>query len=206
MKINRLLIIISLALIFSLGFLNGVKLAQAATTTVEVDSDNDGLSDYWEEKFGTDPNNQDTDGDGFKDGREVDNAYDPLASTTKKLAQRIEIDLKNQRLKYFVKDFVWRDFSVSTGKASLPTPQGNFKIFNKDIKAWSKAYKLWMPYWLGLGNGSFGIHELPLWPNGYREGADHLGKPVSHGCIRLGIGPAEYLYDRILIGTIVTIK
>lgn len=174
--------------------------------TTEIDSDDDGLSDYWEERFGTDPDNQDSDLDGYKDGREVDNAYNPLASTTKKLSQRIEIDLKNQRLKYYVKDFVWRDFQISSGKPSMPTPSGNFLVINKRIKAWSNKYKLWMPYWLGLGNGSFGIHELPLWPGGYREGADHLGTPVSHGCIRLGIGPAQYLYERVGTGTTVVIK
>jgi lipoprotein-anchoring transpeptidase ErfK/SrfK len=202
MKINQSTIIVSAVLIFSLIFLARVNFSCAA----EVDTDDDGLSDYWEEKFGTDPNNQDTDADGFKDGREVDNAYNPLASSTKKLPQRIEIDLKNQRLKYFIKDFLWRDFQVSTGKASMPTPKGNFKIFNKKLKAWSNTYHLWMPYWLGLGNGSFGIHELPLWPGGYREGADHLGKPVSHGCIRLGIGPAQYLYERVGTATSVVIK
>ncbi len=52
-----------------------------------------------------------------------------------------------------------------------------------------------MPYWQGLGSGRFGFHELPVWPNGYREGERNLGIPVSAGCIRLGIGPAEFLYN-----------
>jgi len=46
-----------------------------------VDSDNDGLSD-WEEHaiFGTDPLNDDTDGDTYLDGEEVQNGYDPNGS------------------------------------------------------------------------------------------------------------------------------
>jgi lipoprotein-anchoring transpeptidase ErfK/SrfK len=52
-----------------------------------------------------------------------------------------------------------------------------------------------MPYWLGLDDGRVGIHELPVWPNGYVEGEDHLGTPVSHGCIRLGHESAEFLYN-----------
>ncbi len=198
-KVSKTLIFLVVLLFLATFFRSGVRAA-------EIDSDVDGLSDYWEEKFGTDPNNQDSDGDGFKDGREVDNAYNPLSTTTKKLPQRLEIDLKNQRLKYYVKGFVWRDYPVSSGKASMPTPQGKFFVVNKEAKAWSNKYRLWMPYWLGLGNGSFGIHELPLWPNGYREGANHLGKPVSHGCIRLGIGPAKYIYERVGTGTEVIIK
>ena len=170
------------------------------------DADKDGLSDYWELKFGTDPLNPDSDGDGYSDGQEVDMAHDPLSSSTKKLPQKITINLKKQQLTYFVAGQPWKVFTVSTGKAAMPTPKGDFHVVNKNLKAWSNTYKLWMPYWLGLDKGEFGIHELPLWPDGYREGQDHLGKPVSHGCIRLGIGPAQYLYDRVGTGTEVIIK
>jgi lipoprotein-anchoring transpeptidase ErfK/SrfK len=170
------------------------------------DVDADGLSDYFELKFKTDPLNPDSDADGHQDGEEVDWAYDPLATSTKKLAQRIEINTVSQKLIYYVADQPWKEFKISSGKPSMPTPKGKFKIINKVAKAWSGTYKLWMPYWLGLNRGEFGIHELPLWPSGYREGESHLGKPVSHGCIRLGIGPAQYLYDRVIVGTQVTIK
>jgi len=87
----------------------------------------------------------------------------------------------------------------------MPTPKGNFVVVNKIKKAWSKTYSLWMPFWLGLDRGSIGIHELPVWPNGYREGEDHLGKPVSHGCIRLGVGAAQYIFDRVDAGLSVSI-
>ncbi len=43
-----------------------------------VDSDGDLLTDEREEELGTDPNNRDTDGDGFWDGEEVANGFDPL--------------------------------------------------------------------------------------------------------------------------------
>ena len=170
------------------------------------DIDKDGLSDAWEIKFKTDALNSDSDGDGFLDGLEVDLAYDPMSSSTKKLSQKIEINLKKQQLAYLVAGQTWKTFSVSTGKAAMPTPKGSYKIINKNKKAWSKSYGLWMPYWMGLGNGQFGMHELPVWPSGYREGEDHLGKPVSHGCIRLGVGSAQYIYDRVVVGTEVTIK
>jgi len=45
---------------------------------VTVDSDRDGLPDYLETCWGSDPNNPDTDGDGYLDGQEVNNNYDPL--------------------------------------------------------------------------------------------------------------------------------
>jgi len=42
------------------------------------DSDNDGLRDWEEELFRTDPDNPDTDGDGYLDGEEVDSGHNPL--------------------------------------------------------------------------------------------------------------------------------
>ena len=46
----------------------------------EIDSDNDGLGDKLEEGLKTDPYNNDSDGDGYLDGEEVKNNYNPLGS------------------------------------------------------------------------------------------------------------------------------
>lgn len=45
------------------------------------DTDNDGLSNEEEKALGTDPNNVDTDGDGYSDGVEVESGYNPLKSS-----------------------------------------------------------------------------------------------------------------------------
>jgi lipoprotein-anchoring transpeptidase ErfK/SrfK len=54
-------------------------------------------------------------------------------------------------------------------------------------------------------DGKYGLHELPEWPNGYKEGASHLGIPVSHGCVRLGVGAAVRVFNWVEIGTPVVI-
>ncbi|MFA4834115.1 MAG: L,D-transpeptidase family protein [Patescibacteria group bacterium] len=164
------------------------------------DYDNDGLSDRMELNFHTDLTNPDTDGDGHKDGEEINGGFNPLAGNGAKLEKRIEVNTKAQVLSYFLGEVRLGSFPVSSGKASMPTPKGHFTIYNKFPKAWS-SYGLWMPYWLGMQYGKFGIHELPVWPNGYKEGENHLGTPVSHGCIRLGVGPAELIYNWTPVGT-----
>lgn len=117
----------------------------------------------------------------------------------------IKVDTsKKQKLYYFLDDVEIGSFSISSGSYSMATPKGSYKIINKHPLAWS-SYGLWMPYWMGLGTGKFGFHELPIWPSGYREGESHLGIPVSHGCIRLGVGPAEFLYNWADVGTPVEI-
>jgi hypothetical protein len=42
------------------------------------DTDQDGIPDYIEKIIGTDPLNSDTDGDGYLDGEEIENGYNPL--------------------------------------------------------------------------------------------------------------------------------
>ena len=177
----------------------------AAVKLVDSDLDMDGLSDAWEIKFKSNPAKADSDGDGFKDCEEVEAGFNPVEADEAKLNVSLKINLATQTLDYMVADFVWKSFSVSTGKASTPTPRGTFEVLNKIERAWSKSYGLWMPYWMGLSSPGIGIHELPVWPSGYREGENHLGAPVSHGCIRLGLDSALYIYEHVEPGTKVLI-
>jgi hypothetical protein len=54
------------------------NLIQTAPIILMIDSDEDGLPDDMEKRFGTDPFNADTDGDGNNDGEEIKNGYNPL--------------------------------------------------------------------------------------------------------------------------------
>lgn len=164
------------------------------------DHDDDGLTDKMELNFHTDITNKDTDGDSFEDGIEIDNGYDPLKGKGAKLAKSIEINIDKQELNYFLDGVKLGTFLVSTGVPGMHTPKGRYKIDDKHLRAWS-SWGLWMPYWMSLQNGYFGIHELPVWPNGQKEGEDKLGTRASHGCIRLGTGPAEFLYNWAPLGT-----
>ena len=112
----------------------------------------------------------------------------------------IDIDLSQQQLCMIETNNILGCYIISSGKASMPTPTGTRFIQSKHPKAWSAKYGLYMPWWQSIGN-SYGIHELPEWPNGFKEGEDHLGIPVSHGCVRLGVGSAQVVYNWTEIGT-----
>lgn len=171
-----------------------------------TDTDQDGLIDIQEQRFKTDVNYPDSDGDGYVDGLEITNGFDPLSKEARKLEKTILIDTRKQELYQQLNGITIRTHTVSTGKPSMPTLKGEYRIGNKHPRAWSRMYGLWMPFWLGLRGTRIGIHELPEWPNGYKEGANHLGTPVSHGCIRLGIGAAKIVYDWTEIDTKVIIQ
>jgi hypothetical protein len=80
-KIPSLIIIIAIVLIIG-GLVLIWKHSDEKQTKISQenfkDSDNDGLRDWEEELFHTDPRNPDTDGDGYLDGEEVDSGYNPL--------------------------------------------------------------------------------------------------------------------------------
>lgn len=118
----------------------------------------------------------------------------------------IDINLAAQVMTIFENGSVLDAYMVSSGKRGLETPKGSYKVENKALRPWSKAYGLFMPNWMALvPSGKFGIHELPEWPGGYKEGQSHLGTPVSHGCVRLGVGPAKRVFDWAEIGTPVVV-
>jgi len=114
----------------------------------------------------------------------------------------IDVNLATQIMTTFENGTLLEAYLISSGKRGMETPVGSHQIYNKTPRAYSKAYGLYMPNWMAIvADGKFGIHELPEWPGGYKEGANHLGIPVSHGCMRLGVGSAKTVYDFADIGT-----
>jgi len=113
----------------------------------------------------------------------------------------IDINLTNQVLSIFEDGKLLDNYMISSGKRGMNTPVGAHKIYNKFPRPFSKKYGLYMPNWMAFTpTGSHGIHELPEWPNGYKEGENHLGIPVSHGCVRLGVNASKRVYDWAEIG------
>lgn len=114
----------------------------------------------------------------------------------------IDVNLATQIMTIFDNGKLIDAFLISSGKPGMNTPKGSHQVYNKNPRPWSKQYGLYMPFWMAItADGKYGIHELPEWPGGYKEGQNHLGIPVSHGCMRLGIGPAKTVYDWAEIGT-----
>ncbi len=113
----------------------------------------------------------------------------------------IHIDISSQALFLFEDGEERGAFKVSTGKRGMDTPLGEFQVMGKSRRPWSGEYELFMPWFIQFTGQGHGIHELPEWPGGYKEGANHLGIPVSHGCVRLGVGPAKQVYDFVEVGT-----
>lgn len=122
----------------------------------------------------------------------------------------IEVDISTQRMKLFVGDYVVKEFPVSTGKPSTPTPYGTTKIFQKQEVRVASGYPHYiMPKWMHFRAGGYGIHALPSLGNDggvyWTEALNHIGSRRSHGCIRLLPADAEFAYNFADIGTTVKV-
>jgi lipoprotein-anchoring transpeptidase ErfK/SrfK len=107
----------------------------------------------------------------------------------------------------------WRVFGVATGQSQYPTPLGRWQIVVKwrnpwwypPHSTWAQGAKPIPPgpgnplgtRWMGLSASGVGIHGTP-------DDAS-IGYSASHGCIRMHIPDAEWLFNHVRIGTTVFI-
>jgi lipoprotein-anchoring transpeptidase ErfK/SrfK len=135
--------------------------------------------------------------------------------TTQSLGPVILIDRSKNRLSLFHDDnALWRVFPVATGQAIYPTPTGRFNIVVKQVDPWwyPPTYDSWAQglspvppgpnnplgtRWMGLSAPGVGIHGT--------DAPSSIGWNASHGCIRMQVPDAEWLFVHVKIGTTVFI-
>jgi lipoprotein-anchoring transpeptidase ErfK/SrfK len=102
-----------------------------------------------------------------------------------------------------------RKLGVATGQSQYPTPSGMWEIVDMQLNPWwrppdspwAQGLKPIPPgpgnplgtRWMGLNAAGVGIHGTP--------DAASIGYSASHGCIRMHISDAEWLFTQVEIGT-----
>ena len=122
----------------------------------------------------------------------------------------IHVDISEQKVQLKFRDTVVREYVASTGTFRTPTPMGRFKILLKqDLRIGNKYPHYRMPEFQMITPGGVGFHALPYLANDrgvfWNEALSHLGRPVSHGCIRLSNADAQELFELTDIGMEVVI-
>jgi lipoprotein-anchoring transpeptidase ErfK/SrfK len=116
-------------------------------------------------------------------------------------------------LRYYQGPTLIHSFGVATGQAVYPTPLGTWHIVDMQLNPWwrppdspwAKGLKPIPPgpgnplgtRWMGLDAAGVGIHGTP-------DDAS-IGYSASHGCIRMHIPDAEWLFQHVHVGTPVII-
>ncbi|HEY6960637.1 MAG TPA: L,D-transpeptidase family protein [Gaiellaceae bacterium] len=126
----------------------------------------------------------------------------------------IVVNRELNRLFLYDGDKLRRTFPVATGQAIYPTPRGRWHIVVKwknpwwyppTQDSWAKGLKPVPPgpsnplgtRWMGLDAPGVGIHGT--------DEPTSIGYSASHGCIRMQVPDAEWLFDHVDIGTTVYI-
>ncbi len=114
------------------------------------------------------------------------------------------VSLSRQQCWLFQGASVARAWTCSTGYGEWITRTGTFAVQSKIEMAESSAYRLDMPYWLGIYNvGDYenGIHGLPVdWDTGEKIWEGLLGEPATFGCAMLDDADAAELFTTAYIG------
>ena len=107
-----------------------------------------------------------------------------------------------------------RTFPVATGQAIYPTPAGVWRIMVKQLDPWwyPPTYDEWAKglkpvppgpsnplgtRWMGLNAPGVGIHGT--------DAPTSIGYSASHGCVRMHVPDAEWLFEHVRVGTPVVI-
>jgi hypothetical protein len=129
--------------------------------------------------------------------------------TRRSFQSTIVIRRGSNRLDLFRHERLRRKFRVATGQSVYPTPLGRFHIVVKwrnpwwypPASRWARGLKPVPPgpsnplgtRWMGLSASGVGIHGTPS--------PGSIGYSVSHGCIRMYIPDAEWLFNIVDVGT-----
>ncbi len=133
----------------------------------------------------------------------------PAARTRARFGPIIWIDRGSNTLRLYKTRKLARTFRVATGQAVYPTPAGLWSIVDMQYNPWwrppdspwAQGLKPIPPgpgnplgtRWMGLSAAGVGIHGTP--------DAASIGYSASHGCIRMQIPDAEWLFQHVRIGT-----
>jgi LysM repeat protein len=124
--------------------------------------------------------------------------------------KRVVISISQQHMWTYENGALRSESIISTGIDRSPTIPGIYQIQTHEVSAYASVWDLTMPHFMGIYQGwpgfMNGIHGLPTLSSGRQLWEGSLGRPVSYGCIILGLEEAENLYNWAEEGVIVEIQ
>lgn len=127
----------------------------------------------------------------------------------------IEIDKANQIITIYEQDAqknrvrIVREFLCTTGNGENPTPSGTFKMGEmRERFGYFSNFNTYAQYWSQVTRGIY-MHSILFSRRDEafleRGAYNNLGRAVSHGCIRMLVEDARWIYYNCPPGTTVTI-
>lgn len=102
---------------------------------------------------------------------------------------QVEVDVGSQTMEVYVNGHLRHRWRVSTGRDGYETPGGEYRAQRIEEEWYSKQYDdAPMPHAVFF-NGGYAIHGT--------YDVKRLGRPASHGCVRLSPGNAARLFNLV---------
>jgi len=115
----------------------------------------------------------------------------------------IDVSVSEQKVRIFENQAMIKEWVVSTGENNA-TPLGRFTIQNRGEWFFSEKYQQGAMWWVSFKDwGIYLFHSVPMDNNRsiIADEASKLGTPASHGCVRLEVENARWIYENIPQGT-----
>ncbi len=112
----------------------------------------------------------------------------------------IDVDVTAQVVKIIKGQEVIKEMIASTGVEGHETPLGTFEVQNRGTWFYNDKYKQGAKYWVSFRDwGLYLIHSVAMDKNrqAIPEEEAKLGQPASHGCVRLKVEDAKWIYDNV---------
>jgi len=125
---------------------------------------------------------------------------------------RLVLRLRERRVYVYRKNELQTSFPVAVGKEGWETPTGNFKVMQMIIDpSWEHPWtgevvppgpdnplgSRWIGFWTD-GKNVIGFHGTP--------NPESIGRPASHGCVRMYDKDAQALFEKVEVGTPVIVE
>ena len=102
---------------------------------------------------------------------------------------QVEVDVGSQTMEVYVNGQLRHTWRVSTGRNGYETPGGNYSVKRMEEEWYSKEYDdAPMPHAVFF-SGGYAIHGT--------YDVKRLGRPASHGCVRLAPSNAARLFSLV---------
>ncbi|TPF97321.1 hypothetical protein EP30_03510 [Bifidobacterium sp. UTCIF-39] len=120
----------------------------------------------------------------------------------------IRVSIADQKVYIRSGDRVVYTMICSTGMDGS-TPTGSYNVQNRGEDFFNGEENMGARYWVSWANyGEYLFHTVPTDSNGEYivSEAEKLGVPASHGCVRLTVADAKWLYEQLPDNTPVLIE
>lgn len=126
--------------------------------------------------------------------------------------RRVVVRLRSRKVFVYDGNAVIANYRIAVGKRGWETPKGEYRVFSKEVNPTFKNFRTGNVIKPGPDN-PLGVRWIGFWTDGKTQIGFHgtnqpelIGEAVSHGCIRMHNKDVVKLFEKVSIGTPVSVE